>query len=214
MLNWWNSLELSGLETIYLVCFLAGMVLLILDVILGSISGLLNLDLNVDAGVDGLDVDIDGVDAASWLPLQPMCILAGATVFGGVGAALTVIFPVKWPQWAIILLALGLGFATAFLVDRLVLRPLKNNRADAATASGLVGQTAEVTVRIRPGAFGEVSIKNERGILNYRAQWYDADESMQAEAGTIVGIMAVSADKDTVYVVPLDVDKWLKRVKG
>ena len=94
------------------------------------------------------------------------------------------------------------------------MRPLKNNRADAATASGLVGQTAEVTVRIRPGAFGEVSIKNERGILNYRAQWYDADESMQAEAGTIVGIMAVSADKDTVYVVPLDVDKWLKRVKG
>lgn len=213
MLNWWNSLELSGLEMIYLICFLAGMVLLLLDVILGSISGLMNLDLSVD-GADGLDIDMDGVDAASWLPLQPMCILAGLTVFGGIGAALSVVFTVSWPRWMIVLLASGVGIAVAFLVDRLVLRPLKNNRADAATANGLVGQTAEVTVRIRPGAFGEISIKNERGILNYRAQWYDADESMQAEAGTIVGIMAVSADKDTVYVVPLEVDKWLERVKG
>ena len=207
-------MELSGLETIYLICFLAGMVLLILDVILGSISGLLNLDLSVDGGADGLDIDMEGVDAASWLPLQPMCILTGLTVFGGIGTALSVVFPVSWPQWMVALLALGIGIAIAFLVDRLVLRPLKNNRADAATANGLVGQTAEVTVRIRPGAFGEVYIKNERGILNYRAKWYDAGESMQAEAGTIVGIMAVSADKDTVYVVPLEVDKWLERVKG
>lgn len=223
MISWWNSLELSGLDHVYLVCFLAGLVLLVLDIILGSVSGLLNLDLGVDVGANmdldldldmDMDMDLDGAGAASWLPVQPMCILAGVTVFGGVGAVQSVIFQVAWPVWASAALAAVLGIATAFLVDRLVLRPLKNNRAEALTANALVGQTAEVTVRIRPGAFGEVSIKNERGILNYRAQWYDQAETGQAEAGTTVGIMSVSPDKDTVYVVPLDVEKWLKRVKG
>ena len=156
----------------------------------------------------------DGAGAASWLPLQPMCILAGVTVFGGVGAVRSIFFPVDRPAWLGAVLAAVLGIATAFLVDRLVLRPLKSNRAEAVTANTLVGQTAEVTVRIRPGAFGEVSIKNERGILNYRAQWYDDAETAQAEAGAAVGIMSVSPDKDTVYVVPIDVEKWLKRVKG
>lgn len=95
MVSWWNSLELSGLEHVYLVCFLAGLVLLVLDILLGSVSGLLNLDLGVDVGADldldmdldmDMDLDVDGVGTASWLPLQPMCILAGVTVFGGVGA--------------------------------------------------------------------------------------------------------------------------------
>ena len=223
MVSWWNSLELSGLEHVYLVCFLAGLVLLVLDILLGSVSGLLNLDLGVDVGADldldmdldmDMDLDVDGVGTASWLPLQPMCILAGVTVFGGVGAVQSVIFQVAWPAWLGAAVAALLGLVTAFGVDRLVLRPLKNNRAEALAANALVGQTAEVTVRIRPGAFGEVSIKNERGILNYRAQWYDDAETTQAEAGTTVGIMAVSPDKDTVYVVPLDVEKWLKHVKG
>ena len=223
MISWWNSLELSGLEHVYLICFLAGLVLLLLDIILGSVSGLLNLDLGVDVGADmdldmdmdvDMDLDIDGAGAASWLPLQPMCILAGVTVFGGVGAVRSIFFPVDRPAWLGAVLAAVLGIATAFLVDRLVLRPLKSNRAEAVTANALVGQTAEVTVRIRPGAFGEVSIKNERGILNYRAQWYDDAETAQAEAGAAVGIMSVSPDKDTVYVVPIDVEKWLKRVKG
>lgn len=221
MISWWNSLELSGLDHVYLVCFLAGLVLLLLDILLGSVSGLLNLDLGVDVGADmdldldmDMDMDLDGAGAASWLPLQPMCILAGVTVFGGVGAVQSVVFDVAWPVGISAALAAILGLGTAFLVDRLVLRPLKNNRADALAASALVGQTAEVTVRIRPGAFGEVSIKNERGILNYRAQWYDDAETAQAEAGTTVGIMSVSPERDTVYVVPIDVDKWLKRVKG
>lgn len=211
------------MEHVYLICFLAGLVLLLLDIILGSVSGLLNLDLGVDVGADmdldmdmdvDMDLDIDGAGAASWLPLQPMCILAGVTVFGGVGAVRSIFFPVDRPAWLGAVLAAVLGIATAFLVDRLVLRPLKSNRAEAVTANTLVGQTAEVTVRIRPGAFGEVSIKNERGILNYRAQWYDDAETAQAEAGAAVGIMSVSPDKDTVYVVPIDVEKWLKRVKG
>ena len=209
------------MEYVYLICFLAGLVLLLLDIILGSVSGLLNLDLGVDVGADmdldmdvDMDLDIDGAGAASWLPLQPMCILAGVTVFGGVGAVRSIFFPVDRPAWLGAVLAAVLGIATAFLVDRLVLRPLKSNRAEAVTANALVGQTAEVTVRIRPGAFGEVSIKNERGILNYRAQWYDDAETAQAEAGAAVGIMSVSPDKDTVYVVPIDVEKWLKRVKG
>lgn len=211
------------MEHVYLICFLAGLVLLLLDIILGSVSGLLNLDLGVDVGADmdldmdmdvDMDLDIDGAGAASWLPLQPMCILAGVTVFGGVGAVRSIFFPVDRPAWLGAVLAAVLGIATAFLVDRLVLRPLKSNRAEAVTANALVGQTAEVTVRIRPGAFGEVSIKNERGILNYRAQWYDDAETAQAEAGAAVGIMSVSPDKDTVYVVPIDVEKWLKRVKG
>ena len=211
------------MEHVYLICFLAGLVLLLLDIILGSVSGLLNLDLGVDVGADmdldmdmdvDMDLDIDGAGAASWLPLQPMCILAGVTVFGGVGAVRSICFPVDRPAWLGAVLAAVLGIATAFLVDRLVLRPLKSNRAEAVTANTLVGQTAEVTVRIRPGAFGEVSIKNERGILNYRAQWYDDAETAQAEAGAAVGIMSVSPDKDTVYVVPIDVEKWLKRVKG
>lgn len=211
------------MEHVYLICFLAGLVLLLLDIILGSVSGLLNLDLGVDVGADmdldmdmdvDMDLDIDGAGAASWLPLQPMCILAGVTVFGGVGAVRSIFFPIDRPAWLGAVLAAVLGIATAFLVDRLVLRPLKSNRAEAVTANALVGQTAEVTVRIRPGAFGEVSIKNERGILNYRAQWYDDAETAQAEAGAAVGIMSVSPDKDTVYVVPIDVEKWLKRVKG
>ena len=211
-MSWWSSLDLSFLDHVYLICFLAGLVLLVLDILLGSVSGVLNLDLSLDGG--DVDLDVDGVAALSWLPVQPMCLLAGITVFGGVGAALSVIFALNWPEWGMALLAFILGVSTAFLVDRLVLRPLKNNRAEAITANALIGQTAEVTVRIRPGAFGEVSIKNERGILNYRAKWYDEGEAAQAEAGTTVGIMAVSPDKDTVYVVPLDVEKWLARVKG
>ena len=60
MISWWNSLELSGLDHVYLVCFLAGLVLLVLDIILGSVSGLLNLDLGVDVGANmDLDLDLD-----------------------------------------------------------------------------------------------------------------------------------------------------------
>ena len=64
MVSWWNSLELSGLEHVYLVCFLAGLVLLVLDILLGSVSGLLNLDLGVDVGADlDLDLDLEGFGA-------------------------------------------------------------------------------------------------------------------------------------------------------
>lgn len=206
MLQWLGIEQLTIMQTIYLISFLVGLLLLLLDILLGSLSGVLNLDLDVD-------VDIDGV-GDSWLPLRPMCILTATTIFGGVGTLLSVVFKLGWPEAAVILLAAAVGAVTAWLVDRLVLRPLKNNRADAVKANQLIGQTAEVTVRVRPGAIGEVSIKNQRGILNYRAKWYDEGEQQVAEAGTLVGIMDISADKDTVYVVPLDMEKWVKRIKG
>lgn len=183
--------SITIVDGIYLVCFLVGMILIVLDLLLGSISGVLNLD-----------IDFDGLSFTEFLPLRPMSILALITVFGAVGVSLSI----AWSMVAkpiIFVVAVVLGYAVSLIIEKLILRPLKNNDASAMKANELVGQTAEVTVRIRPGGAGEVSVKNARGIFNYRACLFE-EEGEMIDTGEVVGIFKVSDDKGTVFVVALD----------
>lgn len=210
------DLSLTMPQYVYGVCFLAGMVLLGLDLLSGTLSGgmALDLDLDMDANAD-LDLDLGGGGIGDLLlPLQPMCILTLVTIFGAVGTMLSTVFKTGLPEVVIGGIGAVTGYGIAVALKQFVLKPLKRNRAEALRAKSLIGHTAEVTVRIRPGSVGEVSVKTEQGLLlNYPARLYDED-GMVLEAGTTVGILGISPDKAMVYVIGLDMEKWLERMKG
>lgn len=208
------TINLSGLQFLYGVCLLTGLALLSLNLLLGALSGGLDAAVDLDVDIDtAIDLNSDGLGSIL-LPLRPMSMLTMVTVFGAIGTMLSTVFALAWPELLICGIAAVTGYLMAVIINRFVLQPLSNNQADALHANHLVGSTAEVTVRIRPGKVGEVSIKTEQGIFNYPACLFDQGCDQVLEAGMAVGIMGITKDRSMVRVVGLDMQKWQEQFKG
>ena len=152
--------NLSGLQMVYTVSFILGIVLPALSLLLGGLADGLDFDF---------DFDLDGLPVGVLLPLKPMCLLLFLLIFGGLGLLL---YGRISMEGSLVLASTG-GYAAAILLNLFVLRPLKasGEQAAAAKASDLIGCLGRVSARIRPGAMGAVQIQPIRALFLMWPSW-------------------------------------------
>lgn len=135
--------------TVFQVCFFAGVGLIVLSFLLGSL---------LDAfGVEGLDLDFDVFGIDIYIPINPMLYILFAAVFGGVGWILMK----SWPTLItilIIIISVAAGTLVSAFVFFAVIKPLKKaQNTSAPDTEELVGLRATVAEKIIAGGFGEIS---------------------------------------------------------
>lgn len=134
--------------TVFQVCFFVGVTLIVLSLIFGTV-----LDV---FGMEGLDLGIDFLGNAIFIPISPTLIVLFSTVFGGIGWILTDY--VKFlPLFLEILIAVISGLFVSTMIQVFVLAPLKKaQNTSTPDAKELVGLNAVVSETIFKGGFGEI----------------------------------------------------------
>lgn len=131
---------------LFQVCFVVGIALIVISVLLGSLFDLV--------GIDGFDLDFGG--SSFVLPVSPIVFVLFSAVFGGLGWLLTDYFPGLF--WLFVLLiAIASGVFTCFLVQHFIITPLKKaQNTSTPEARDLVGLPASVSETIMEQGFGEI----------------------------------------------------------
>lgn len=133
------------MTTFFTSCFLIGVFVTVVSFLVGGLFDL--------AGMDGLDLDIGGVDID--IPLSPTVYLGFITVFGATG--LILINKTSLGNIWIILIAAVAGTLCSLFLFKCVIRPLrKAQNTSAAEESELLGLEAYVNERITKGNYGEI----------------------------------------------------------
>ncbi|QIB69515.1 hypothetical protein Ami103574_09315 [Aminipila butyrica] len=151
---------LSLLEKIYTVSLIIGIIVPLLDLLMGVLS----IGLHVGADVD-ISMDSDMNFASTWLPLSPLAILSFLVLFGGGG--LVSLYFVN--EKISLVFAVILGYSFAIVMNKFVIIPLKKNRMTPPKSGEIIGHTARVTSSIIESGFGEIVIIINRVTLNYTA---------------------------------------------
>ena len=187
--------NLSGLQMVYTVSLILGIVLPALSLLLGGLADGLDFDF---------DLDLDGLPVGVLLPLKPMCLLLFLLIFGGLGLLL---YGRISMEGSLVIACTG-GYAAAILLNLFVLRPLKaSGEQAAAKAADLIGCLGRVSARIRPGAMGAVQISTSQGIVSYVAQ-LEAGAERLLDEGELAEIVAVN-EQGTLLTVRLFPDEEL-----
>ncbi len=169
-------------------------------------GGDLDADFDVDTGVD-LDTDVDVLDAAPGGPLDAILSFLSfrslaffAAFFGLAGLLLT------WVDAGTVLtviLAAGIGFF-AFWLNGMLLRYLKSSSSDSSIRDHHVeGSPATVTIPIRPGHRGRVSVDVRGQRLVFTAEPYVEHDEAAFDVGDDVVIVEI--DNGTAKIATLDV---------
>ncbi len=133
------------MTTFFTSCFLIGVFVTVVSFLVGGLFDL--------AGMDGLDLDIGGVDID--IPLSPTVYLGFITVFGATG--LILLKQTSLGNVFIILIAAAAGMACSMFLYRCVILPLRRaQNTSAAEESELLGLEAYVNERITKGKYGEI----------------------------------------------------------
>ncbi len=168
-------------------------------------GGDLDTDFDVDPGLDA-DVDIDGLDAAggpldailSFLSFRAVAFFAA--FFGLAGLLLT------WVDAGTVLtiiLAAGIGFFALWL-NGMLLRYLTRSSSDSSIRDRHIeGSPATVTIPIRPGHRGRVTVDVRGQRLVFTAAPYVDHDDAVFEVGDDVVIVEV--DNGTAKIATLDV---------
>ena len=154
----------------------------ILSAIFGSIGGLFNLDIDVDAGTGAEGGGLFEV----LLPISPIIWCVQLIVTGSVGETLkrSGNFDII-PIWVIAIIA---GYIGMLLVNNFIMIPLKKARNDADTVNCLLGARAEVIETINVNGTGAVKIKGTAGSTIYAAKCPDNTQIKQGETVRVVDI--------------------------
>ncbi|MCL2396619.1 MAG: hypothetical protein FWC93_00980 [Defluviitaleaceae bacterium] len=165
------------MTTLFFVCMGVGAGFVLLSVVFGQISGM--VDINMDAGA--------GVS-----PFKPIVLAIFLTVFGGLG----LIFAPVFQAWmALSLAALG-GLAMAYLLFRYVVMPLhKWQNTSAHEKQSIIGVAAKVSEHIPQGGYGKITYTYNDKILSGPAKSEGGSEIARDTQVEIVYI-----EKNTYHV--------------
>lgn len=135
------------MELLFEVCFLVGIGLTLISVVLGHIFDVI--------GMDGLDIGAFSIDVG--LPTSPMVYVLWTTVFGGMGMILQKVVPfLSGILICVIAVVVALIIAIGFY--RGILIPLRNAQNTSAPEQGeLVGVIAKVQESITENGYGEIT---------------------------------------------------------
>lgn len=151
---------LSSLEKVYTVSLIIGIIVPLLDLIMGVLS------IGLDGGTDiDLSVDADMNFASTWLPLSSLAILSFLVLFGG-GGLISLFFVGEKMS---LIIAIVVGYSFAIVMNKFVITPLKKNRVTSPKAVEIIGKTARVSSSIIESGFGEIVVIVDRVTLNYTA---------------------------------------------
>jgi len=188
---------------LYLATAGLGATLIVLSMLLGGGEGDADLDADVDADIDA---DADGGDSDGgtglfgWLPLASMrfwTFLLAA--FGLTGSGLTLggaPFALTLAVASIVALVTGSAAAAFF-------RALLRDRVSGETTlDSLVGREARVSLPVRPGHRGKITIKTSAGVIELTATTGDARELARGEAVLITRVDAGIADITSLAALP------------
>ncbi|AMJ40711.1 hypothetical protein [Anaerotignum propionicum] len=151
---------LSSLEKIYTASLVIGIIVPILDLIMGVLSIGLHMGTDID-----FDFDADMNFASTWLPLSSLAILSFLVLFGG-GGLISLFFV---SEKISLLIAIAAGYFFAVVMNKFVIIPLKRNRVSSPKAEEIIGKSARVTSSIIESGFGEIVVIVDRITLNYTA---------------------------------------------
>lgn len=195
--------------TIYL-CFLAGgAVLPFLNILLGSLSGGSDTDIDMDTDLDvggelgdgldmeagsdplsgGSDLDVGSALSIGLLPTSLMSLSALAITFGAVGSVMTLTGSNSLLTFVVAAIT---GYITAVVVQTLI-KTLKRiqKRNYGINENELLMYDGKVIDTILPGQLGTVSFYTLKHVhVSYPARC--ADEQLKLEAGRIVKALEVT----------------------
>lgn len=146
------------LKRILDICLFIGFIIPLLDILLGTTTSLINLDVNFDTDLDGL------------IPFNVMCFSFALIVFSSCG-----LFLMKFMTSTIaVIILLGVSLIASIIaytsVYKFVVRKLKSNNPLALKSSDLIGMVGIVVLRITPLSDGIISLTDSTGaIITYRA---------------------------------------------
>lgn len=202
-------MDLQDLSTLYICFIVGGFVIPVINVAAGALGGVFHLgdvDIDVDADMD-LDVDSDldlSTDAATPgashnpIPVNLMTLSFAAVVFGAVGR-LTL---GRMGVLSGLVVSVVCGMAAGALLGRLVVLPLKRNRANATSFRRLRGTEGVVKLEIRDDFIGTISIPSATGsLVTYSAR--PAPGFHTLPIGQKVMIVGVEPDREVCIVQPL-----------
>lgn len=163
-------------------CLILGVVFAIVTVIFGDV---------ISQAFDGI-LDFLSMDGPDFL--DPMVLVGGITMFGGVGVMLT-----RYSPLSAILIAI-FSLCAAIILSALVyffyVKPMQNaENSTGYSIQELAGKIAEVNIPIPVKGYGEVLIKVGASTTHQIAASFEGEE---IQAGTKVVIVEVR--DDTLYV--------------
>lgn len=174
---------------VYLILMIGGFAFLFIMFLMGGFGEMeLGGDGSVgDAGAHDVTHADSGSDGVHLSPMSPTLISMAIAFVGIFGIVLTVALP-SYSVWLVGVLAIVAALVAAGLVFYMLLRFLANAQASSMTKlRELVGQSAEVTVKIPKGGFGTVDYESrgQRQTSSARAD----DEIAQGEIVVIEKII-------------------------
>lgn len=189
------------LDIIYMGLLIVGILVPLVNVLLGGLGNALDVDADVDLDTD-MNMDVDG-DAGldSPFPVNITCLFFSFAIVGLVGGRLNkLVSPVL-----ALLTALVCGGAGYVLLYRFVIQPLKRNDASAIRIRDLRGAVGTVTTAIPHGGIGEAQFKDKLGSpISYMIRYNDTDFSAQETipVGSSVTVVGIEGDLLIVCLAP------------
>ncbi len=181
--------------SLFFVCFLTGLGILLFNLIFGSISDFFSIDLDFDLGLDGHG----GAHQAHGILgfLSPSTISGFLVAFGGIGYFFE---ERQMPMWLIWISALIAGYIAAFALVKLMTFLKRHENGAAISIDNVVGLPAVVVSPIlEGGAYGAIRYSVNGNTFSAPAVSFDGQPIV---AGTSVAIVSI---KDHLhYVSPLE----------
>lgn len=171
--------SLDGMQQIFIICMGVALILPLLNIIIGSITLVLDIDF---------DLDTDGTPVSEFFPISPMCVLTFMLIFGGLGLLL---YEYTIPQVALTI-AILCGYVSAIILNKLVILPMKRAESDVVSITSLIGEEAKVTTTIEPTRLGEIELSTKHGQVSYIAK-----SDTRIEIGTRVKVISIHKENDT-----------------
>lgn len=184
---------------LFQVCFYTGVLYTVISFVLGhlldfaGVGGDVDGDIDVDGGIDS-DFDLHGDMAGmSVSPLKPITIAAFVTVFGGTGM---ILLKNNYSAFVSLAAALVLGFATSYLLYRLIIVPLyRAQNTSAVSQAALVGSLAYAALPMKDKSYGKIRYTVEGN--TYSAPAISVDGRVIAKG---VPVVIIDIKKNTFYV--------------
>ena len=179
------------LSAIFLIIFIATLMILFFHLILGSV---------LDA-VIGLESDFFNITTI-------LCFTGVASVFGYFLIKLT-----NFSELIIIIIAIIISIIVTIILNLFVFIPLsKMENTTSFKIEDMQGEVGEVTLTIPVDSIGEVTVKTPLGMVSRTAKSYNNEEIVQGEQALIIEV-----DDQIFYVVKYD-DNFdytkIKNVRG
>ncbi len=168
---------------LYWSCFVGGALFVLVTVVFGDVIG-----SALDGVFDAFSVDASGA-------FNPLTVVGGLTVFGGMGILLTQ-YSSLHPGY-VLLLALIAAIVLSVLLYFFYVKPMEQSENSTGySMAELAGSIGEVSVTIPREGFGEVMMKVSGGRVNHIASSYE-----QEEIPSGAKIVVVEVKDHTLYVV-------------